>query len=82
MAKKTKKAEKSQLPKWLTDNKVYTLFVRFFVAIKTRVSGLLVRRPHRSFRLTRRRDYKRSLKMPGYWAFSIIVLKTLWQNKK
>lgn len=57
--------------------------------IKTRFSGVrnlnrkyLARRPHRSFRPTRRRDYVRSLKLPGYWAFSMYVLKVLRQNKK
>lgn len=66
----------------MTKNKIYKLLVRFFSAIKSRISRLLVRRPHRTFRLTRRRDYKRSLKLPGYWAFTNTVLKTLWQNKK
>ncbi len=48
--------------------------------IITRVKKLLQRRPHRSFRLTRRRDYSRSLKLPGYWSFSNHVRATLWQN--
>jgi hypothetical protein len=44
--------------------------------------AFLARRPHRSFRRTRRRDYKRSLKLPGYFAFTYQVHKTLWQYKK
>jgi hypothetical protein len=32
--------------------------------------------------LTRRRDYIRPLKLPGYWAFSAQVRKTLWTNRK
>lgn len=48
----------------------------------TRTKGLLKRRPHRSFRLTRRRDYVRTLDMPGYWSFTNYVRKTLWGNKK
>jgi hypothetical protein len=40
------------------------------------------RRPHRSFRLTRRRDYARSLQLPGYWAFSNYVFRTLWEKKR
>lgn len=47
---------------------------------RRRVKGLLARRPHRSFRLTRRRDYKRSLALPGYWSFTNHVRRTLWQN--
>lgn len=47
-----------------------------------RTKKLMARRPHRSFRLTRRRDYKRSLKLPGYWSFTNHVRSVLWQNKK
>ncbi len=50
--------------------------------IKQRISAYLARRPHRSFRLTRRRDYKRELKMPGYIAFTSEVFKTLWSRRK
>jgi hypothetical protein len=42
----------------------------------------LARRPHRSFRITRRRDYVRSLELPGYWAFSAYVRRTLWAERK
>jgi hypothetical protein len=42
----------------------------------------LQRRPHRSFRRTYRRDYVRTLQLPGYWAFSNYVRKTLWANRK
>ena len=52
------------------------------VAVRQHVNNLRDRRPHRSFRLTRRRDYERSLKLPGYWSFTISVLKTIKQNKK
>lgn len=39
--------------------------------------NFLARRPHRSFRLTRRRDYARSLTIPGYIAFTIYVNRTV-----
>jgi len=42
----------------------------------------LSRRPHRSFQLTRRRDYARPLELPGYIAFTHYVNKTVWANKK
>jgi len=45
-----------------------------------RIKKLMARRPHRSFRLTRRRDYKRSLRLPGYWSFARFAWKILWQN--
>lgn len=53
-----------------------------FVVMKLHSASFMGRRPHRSFRMTRRRDYKRSLKLPGYFAFSMTVTRTLWQHKK
>ena len=63
-------------------NKIASLGVRSYRASRRRVSGLRARRPHHSFMLTRRRDYKRSLKLPGYWSFTAFVVRTLWSNKK
>lgn len=51
-------------------------------ASRKRSQGFLRRRPHRSFRYTRRRDYKRSLRLPGYWSFTFYVLRILKQNAK
>lgn len=83
MVKKKVPAKKSVvLPKWLTQNKLSRLVAGWYRAVAQRVSRLLARRPHRSFRITRRRDYHRSLKLPGYWAFTAAVTKTLWKNKK
>jgi len=53
-----------------------------FILIRQRIRDLLARRPHRSFRQSRRRDYIRSLQLPGYWAFTNQVRKTLWTHKK
>jgi len=50
------------------------------VPTRDRVRRLLDRRPHRSFKRTRRRDYTRSLKLPGYWVFTNNVRKAIWQN--
>lgn len=69
-ASKSKKSTKSNL------------FKRTFGSFKKQINGYLKRRPHRSFRRTRRRDYTRSLKLPGYWAFTDSVRQTLWKNKK
>lgn len=44
--------------------------------------AFLGRRPHRSFQRTRRRDYKRSLKLPGYWSFTWLVVGTLYARRK
>lgn len=51
------------------------------VDIKKRRDSLLKRRSHKSFKLTRRRDYVRSWQIPGYWAFTNEVRTTLWNNK-
>lgn len=59
-------------------------WLRFLVWIDTltmRNAAFLMRRPHRSFRRTRRRDYTRSLKLPGYWRFTGQVWSYLWQRK-
>jgi len=50
--------------------------------LRRRVQGLLTRRPHRSFRRSRRRDYVRTLKLPGFWAFTNIVRRVLWKHKR
>lgn len=61
---------------------VRTRILIVYQSIRNSVNGYLARRPHRSFRRTRRRDYKRSLKLPGYFAFSAYVRRTLLANKK
>lgn len=53
-----------------------------FGKIRQQTDNYLARRPHRSFRRTRRRDYVRSLKMSGYWSFTGYVVKTLTRYKK
>ncbi len=49
--------------------------------LSQRRRAFLARRPHRSFRVTRRRDYQRSLQLPGYWALTVQVVKLLWRHK-
>lgn len=49
--------------------------------LNQRRKNFLQRRPHRSFRVTRRRDYKRSLKLPGYWTLTVRVWKTFWSHR-
>lgn len=62
--------------------KAKTTIKKPFVAVRAASRRYLARRPHRSLRLTKRRDYARSLKLPGYFAFTAYVNKTLGQNKK
>jgi hypothetical protein len=47
-----------------------------------RIHAYKNRRPHRSFRMTRRRDYARSLKLPGFFAFTHQVSRTVWGYRK
>lgn len=72
-SKKTKKKQASRIVVFVKQKKD---------GLKKRISGYLARRPHRSFRLTRRRDYIRSLKLPGVIAFTHHVNKTVWSHKK
>lgn len=53
-----------------------------FKKIRSSIKRFMARRPHRSFRLTRRRDYRRSLKLPGYIGFTRSVNRTVWKYRK
>lgn len=53
-----------------------------FVRYRRWRKSLRPRTPHRSFRRTRRRDYVRSLEMPGYVAFTAEVWRMLWRYKR
>lgn len=48
---------------------------------KKRFDAFMARRPHRSFRLTRRRDYIRPLELPGNISFTNEVTRTVWKYK-
>lgn len=52
-------------------------------AWRARIDGFMLRRPHRSFRRTRRRDYVRSLALPGYVSLTLRVgaeLRAHWKT--
>jgi len=53
-----------------------------FKKFKAWQKDFLNRRPHRSFQLSRRRDYVKTLELPGHIAFTHYVNKTVWKNKK
>lgn len=53
-----------------------------FKPVKKKIDGYLSGRPHRSLRMTRRRDYIKNLNLPGYWSFTNFVNKTLYKNRK
>ena len=52
-----------------------------FVALRRRMRQYLDRRAHRSFRLTKRRDIPKRIKIDGYFSFTKYVIKTLWQYR-
>lgn len=58
------------------------VFVNPTLRLQKRIKSFLKRRPHRSFRRTRRRDYVRSLKLPGYWSFTASVFRTIWRGRR
>lgn len=49
--------------------------------VRVAIDSFLRRRPHRSFRLSRRRDYVRPLALPKYWRFSGSVWLVLWRHR-
>jgi len=67
-------------PPWL--KRIARVVARPFRFVTARMRKYLKRRPHRSFRLTSRRDYKRSLKLPGYWSFTNSVRAMLWRYRR
>lgn len=62
--------------------KTFVWWKRPFVRLAARRRAFLDRRPHRSFLRTRRRDYVRSLQLPGYWSFTNSVRRMVWANKR
>ena len=50
--------------------------------IKNKLKTYLGSRTHRSFRRTRRRDYVRSLELPGYFSFTKHVGLTIWGYRR
>lgn len=81
-SKKTVSQKKQPASKQKPASFINRLKEKTVIPIRRRTKGLLNRRPHRSFQQTRRRDYVRSLKLPGYWAFTNYVRKTLWKSRK
>jgi len=62
--------------------RIRRVIVRPFTSMRSSIRVFLSRRPHRSFRLTRRRDYARSLALPGFFSFTHEVNATLWKYRR
>lgn len=57
-------------------------FVAWFDGQNQKRKDFLSRRPHRSFQLTKKRDYKRQLKLPGYISFTNYTFSFIMKHKK
>lgn len=77
--KTNKKTEKKES---LNKGFVWAQVKRPFVSMKESWRGFMTRRPHRSFRLTKRRDYKKKVLLPGYWSLTVEVSRLLLTHKK
>ena len=73
-------ARKSRKKASLVKRIIAPLLSLWFV-INKRQKNFLNRRPHRSFMLTRRRDYKRQWALSGYWSFTNQVRLLLVRRK-
>lgn len=85
MPTSSKKVTKKSTAKKASVNKASVSkgrFKTFIAARKKSIDDFMSRRPHRSFRMTRRRDYARALDIPGYIAFTHSVNKTVWGFRK
>lgn len=78
---KTQKSRTKKSPETLFA-RVKMRFGNWRKKLAKRRKDFLARRPHRSFRRTLRRDYKRSLKLPGYVALTARVWQMLVRNKR
>lgn len=76
------KAKKTNPPTDNSEKKPTNRIKTWLAKLSEAQKKYLKRRPHRSFRLSRRRDYKRSLKLPGYWAMTRQVFGILARNKR
>ena len=63
------------------DIKEYRKIWRPFIQLSRNIRNFMKRRPHRTLRLTRKRDYARSLELPGYVALTREVWNIIWSNK-
>lgn len=75
-------ATKKKTPVKTMSPKAQRRILKPLAMIKAKSDRFLARRPHRSFRLTNKRDYKRSLILPGYFSFTHSVWHEHMRNRK
>lgn len=77
-----KPAKRSSVSRRATPKQSWCEYVQYqWRKLKERRADFLSRRPHRSFRRTRRRDYVRSLHIPGYWSLTTQAVKMIVSHK-
>lgn len=75
-----KKASSTKKPEPVKKTRWYKLRQKWH-NLRRRRQNYLKRRPHRSFRMTRRRDYVRKMAIPGYWSLTIAVFRVITSHK-
>lgn len=80
-AKRKTATKQKRVPKENNTPAVATKRLSWFSRLRAWRKSLRPRTPHRSFKRTYRRDYVRSLQLPGYMAFTMLVWRTLWKYK-
>lgn len=55
---------------------------KFFTKLTSKVKAFQAKRPHRSFRRTRRRDALKPLVLPGYISFTKKVMTVFWKYRR
>lgn len=68
----------SKSPKKIYGAERFTLLTK---RLKKRLDAFLERRPHRTLRLTRRRDYVRALELPGLFSLNHETTRLLWRRR-
>lgn len=68
--------------KRIKKNKFLKPIVVLFSKVNVKIKNFLKRRPHRSFRVSKRRDYKKKVTIPGYFSLTSSTHQIIWKNKK
>lgn len=71
-----------KIKKIFKKNKFLKLINKKFLNLKNSIKKFLSRRPHRTFRLTKRIDFKKNIQIPGYFSLTKNTHEIVWRNKK
>ena len=68
--------------KKLKSVKQLKLVFRLLSKLNSRRKKFLSRRPHRTLRLSKRRDYRKKITLPGYFSLTKSTHQMIWKDKK